>query len=142
LEVGQPLCLRGSSESLQSADKQLGIDERPGERFSWYGCNDLRAKIESPSGCQYKAGNFLAGRPLNWDETIDENDDDENWANPGLPSIRRSCSGDGNYNDNGKCEEDMQGSEIGTGKWKGTKNGMGKGKGKGKGNGNRKRIVK
>jgi hypothetical protein len=25
-------------------------------------------------------------RPLHWDETIDEDDDDDNWADPGAPS--------------------------------------------------------
>jgi len=61
-----------------------------GERFSWYGSDDLRAKIEPPSCRQYKPGNFLPVRPLNWDEIIDEDDDDENWADPGAPSGGRS----------------------------------------------------
>jgi hypothetical protein len=36
-----------------------------GERFSWYGSDVLRAKIEPPSCRRYKPGNFLAVRPLN-----------------------------------------------------------------------------
>ena len=107
-----------------------------------YGCNDLRAKINPPSCRQYKPGDFLAVRPLNWDEIIDEDDDDDNWADPGVPSGGRSRPSDGNDNDDSEGEEDMQGSEKGTGKGKGTKDRKGKGKGKGKGNGNGKGIVK
>src|SRR5882757_4012440 len=115
---------------------------RTGERFSWYGSDDLRAKIEPPSCRQYKLGDFLAVRPLNWDEIIDEDDDDENGADPGAPSGGRSRPGDDNDNDDGEGEDDTQGGEKGTGKGKGTKDGKGKGKGKGKGNANGKGIVK
>jgi len=55
-----------------------GKVKRTGERFSWYSSDDLRAKIEPPSCRQYKPGDFLAVRPLNWDEIIDEDDDDDN----------------------------------------------------------------
>jgi hypothetical protein len=48
------------------------------ERFSWYRSDDPRAKIEPPSCWQYKPGDFLAGRPLIWNEIIDEDDDDDN----------------------------------------------------------------
>jgi len=112
-----------------------GKVKRTGERFSWYGSDDLSAKIESPSCRQYKPGDFLAVRPLNWDEIINEDDDDDNWADPGAPSGGRSCRGDGNDNDDGEGEEATQGGEKGTGKGKGTKDGKGKGKGKEKGNG-------
>jgi len=55
-----------------------GKVEHAGEHFSWYGSNDLSAKIE-PRSCQrYKPGDFLAVRPLNWDEIIDKDHDDEN----------------------------------------------------------------
>jgi len=104
------------------------------EHVSWYGSDDCRAKIEPPSCLQYKPGHFLPVRPLNSDEIIDEDDDDDNWADPGAPSGERSRPGDGNDNDSGKSEEDTQGAEKGTGKGKGTKDGKGKGKGKGKGN--------
>jgi len=120
----------------------LGKVKRTGERFSWYGSDDLRAKIEPPSCWQYKPGDILAIRPLNWDEIIDENDDDEKWADPAAPSSERSRPGDGNDNVNGEGEEDTQSGEKGTGKGKGTKDGKGKGKGKGKGNGKGKAIVK
>jgi hypothetical protein len=87
----------------------LGKVKCTSERFSWYGSDDLRAKIEPPSCRQYKPGDFLAVRPLNWDEIIDEDDDDENWEDPGAPSGGRSCPGNGNNNDDGEGEEDMQG---------------------------------
>jgi len=60
--------------------------KRTSESFSWSGSDDLRAKIEPPSCRQYKPGEFLAVRPLNWDEIIDEDDDDVNWADTGAPS--------------------------------------------------------
>ena len=49
-----------------------------GERFSWYGSDDIRAKIEPPSCRQYKPGDYLSIRPLHWDGIIDEDDDVEN----------------------------------------------------------------
>jgi len=118
-----------------------GKVKRTGECFSWYGSDDLRAKIE-PSSCrQYKPGDFLAVRPLNWDDIIDEDDDDENWADTGAPSIGRSRPGNRYENDNGEGAEDTQGGEKGTGKGKGTKDGKGKGKGKANGHGKGKGIV-
>jgi len=129
-----------------------GMVERTGERFSWYGSDDLRAKIEPPSCQQYEPGDFLAVGPLNWDEIIDEDDDDENWADPGAPSGGRCHPGDDNDNDDGEGEEDTEGGEKGTAKGNGIKHGKGKGKatedrkgkrkGKWKGNGNGKGIVK
>ena len=128
------------------------------KHFSSYGSNHLRAKIEPPSCWQYKPGNFLAVIPLNWDEMIHENDNDENWADPGGPSGVRSRPGNGNENHDGEDEEDTKGGEKGTGKGRGTKDGKGKGKatedgkregkgkgkgkGKAKGNGKGKGIVK
>ena len=126
--------------------------KRTGERVSWYGRDDLRARIEPPKCRQYKPGDILAVGPLNWDEIIDKDDDDDNWGDPGAPSDGRSRPGDGNDNDDGESEEDTQGGEKGTGKGKGTKHGKGngkatadgkgKGKGKGKGNGKGKGMVK
>ena len=128
-----------------------GLVKRTGEHSSRYGSDDLRATIEPPSRQQNKPGDFLAVRPPNWDEIIDEDDDDDNWADPGEPSGGRSRPGDGNDNDDGESEEDTQGGEKGTGKEKGTKdgkgkgkateNGKGKGKVKGQGNGRGKGIV-
>jgi hypothetical protein len=117
------------------------------ERFSWYGSNDLRAKIESPSCWQDKPGDFLAVRMLNWDQIIDEDDDDDNWADPGDPSGGKSHLGDANDNDNGEGEQDLQGGDKGTRTgqgtkhWKGKRKGMATEEGKGKGNGKRKCIV-
>jgi hypothetical protein len=104
--------------------------------------DDLRAKIELPSCRQYKWGDFLAVRPLNRDELIDEDDDDDNWEDLIAPSIRRSRAGDENDIDDGEGEEDTHGSQKGTGKGKGTNDGNGKGNGNGKGTGKLKRIVK
>jgi len=119
-----------------------GKVQRTGEHFSWSSSDDIRAKIEPPSCRQYKPGNFLAVRPLNWDEIIDKDDDDENWADPRAQSGGHSRPGDDNDNDDGEGEEDTQGGDTGTGKGKGTKDGKGKGKGKGMGNGKGKGIVK
>jgi hypothetical protein len=128
-----------------------GQVKRNGERISWYVTNDLRADIEMPSCQQYKPGDFLGVRPLNWEEIIDEDDDDDNWAYPGALYGGRSSPGDGNDNDIGESEEDTQGGEKGTWNWKGTHDGNGKGKatedgkgkgmGKGKGKGKGKGIV-
>ena len=80
-----------------------------------------------PWSCrQYKPGDFLAITPLNWDEIINEDDNDENWVDPGVLSGRRSHSGDGNDNEEDKGEEDTQGGERETGKRKGAKSGKGK----------------
>jgi len=100
-----------------------------GEHCTWYSSYDIRAKIEQPRCQQYKPGDFLADRPLDRDEIIDEDDDDENWVEPGSPSVGRSHPNNGNDNDNSKSEADMQGSEKATGKGKGTKDGKGNGNG-------------
>jgi len=85
------------------------------EHSSWYGRDNLRAKIEPQSCRQYKPGDLLAVKPLNSDEIINEDDDDENWVDPGAPSGGWSHPGHDNDNDNGEGEEDMQGGEKGTG---------------------------
>jgi len=101
-------------------------------------------------------GDCLAVEPLNWAEMIEEDDEHENWVDPGAPTSGRSLPRDGNDNDNGDGEEDMQGREKGTGKAKdtpaGKRNGKGNGqwkgkatekeKGKGKGNSTEKSIDK
>ena len=124
------------------------------EGFSWYGSNDPRAKIGLPRCWQHIPGDFLAVRPLNCHEIIDDDDDDESWADAKMPSGGMSRPGDGNDNHDGEGEEDMWGCEQGTREGKGTKHGMGKAKatedrrGKGKrqpkgndkGNGNDKRT--
>jgi len=102
--------------------------------------------IEPSSWWQYKPGDFLAIRPLNWDEIVDEDDDDDNWADPRAPRGGRTHSGDGNENDDSEGEEDTQGGETGTGRGKGTRDGKGNGKatedGKGKRNWKGKRNGK
>jgi hypothetical protein len=146
--------LRAFGDQVDRSNPQTtssGKVKRTGERFSWYGSDDLRAKIEPPSCRQYKPADFLAVRPLNWEEIIDEDNNEGNWAKPGAPSGGMSRPGDGNDNDDSKSEEDTQGGEKVTGKGKGTKDGKGKGKatadgkgqgkGQGKGNGKGKGIV-
>jgi hypothetical protein len=139
---GNPHAFRDQVDRSSPQTTSSGKVKRTGECFSWYGSDDLRAKIEPPSCRQYKPGDFLAVRPLNWDAIIDENDDDDNWADPGAPSGGRSRRGNGNDNDNGEGEEDLQGGEKGTGKGKGKREGKENGNGKRKGNGKGKGIVK
>jgi len=54
-----------------------GKVKRTSEHFTLYGSDDHRAKIEPPSCQQYKPGDILGVRPLNWDEIIDDDDDDD-----------------------------------------------------------------
>jgi len=140
-------------DQVDCSDPQTTISAkiiRTGERFSRYSSNDLRAKIGPPSCRYYKPGDLLAVGPLNWDEIIYEDDDDDNWLDHGAPSGGRSCRSDGNENDDSESEEEMQGGDKRTGEGKRTKDGKGKGKrkamengkGKGKGNGKGKGIVK
>jgi len=110
----------------------LGKVKSTGVCFSRYGSDDLGAKIEPPSCQQYKSGNFLAVWPLNCDEIIDEDDDDENLADAGAPSGGSSCPSHGNDTDDAEGEEDTEGGEKGTGKEKRTKDAKGKRKGRGK----------
>jgi hypothetical protein len=106
-----PRAFRDQVDRSNQQTTSLGKVKRTGERFSLYGSDDFRAKIVPPCCRQYKPGDFLAVRPLNWDEIINENDDDDNWADPGAPSGGRSRPGDGNDNDDGESEEDTQGCE-------------------------------
>jgi len=121
-----------------------GKVKRTAKRFSGYGSDDLRVKIELPSCPQYKPGDFLGFGPLYWEGIIDEADDDETWVDPGAPSSGKSHPGDANDNDNGEGQEDTPGGGNGTDTAKGTKDGKGKGKGKGKameeGKGKRKAL--
>jgi hypothetical protein len=120
----------------------LGKVKRTGEHFFWYSSDDLMAKTEPPSCRQYKPGDFLAFRLVNWDGIINEDDNDDTWADPGAPSGGTSHPGYNNNNNNGEGEEDTQGGEKGTGKKKGIKDRKGKRKGKVKGNGKGNGIVK
>jgi len=145
---------RGCGDQVNRSNPQttgLGKIKCAVEHSSWYGRDDLRAKIEPQSCRQYKPGDLLAVKPLNSDEIINEDDDDENWVDPGAPSGGWSHPGHDNDDDHGEGEEDMQGGEKGTGKGMGsmdqkgkgkaTDDRMGKRKGKGKGNGSGKGIV-
>jgi hypothetical protein len=116
--------------------------KRSSEGFSWYNCDDLRAQIETQICQKYKPGDFREVRPLNWDEIIEQDDDDDSWADPGAPSCRSMRPGYGNDIEVGESEENTQGAQKATGKGKGTQDGKGKRKGKGKGNGTGKGIVK
>jgi len=127
-----PGALRDQVDSSNPQITNLGNIERTGERFPRYGSDDLQGKIEPPSCRQYKPGDVLAVKTLNWDKIIHEDDDDDNWADPGEPSGGRSRSCDWNDHDDGESEEDRQGAGKGTRRGKGTKDGNGKGKGKGK----------
>jgi len=137
-----PRAFRDQVDHSNPPTTSSGKVKRTSERFSWFGSNDLRAKIEPPCCRQYKPGEFLSIIPLHWVEMIDEDDDDANWADPRVLSSGRSRPGDGNDNDNGEGEEDTQGGEKGIGKGMGTKDGKGTGKGKVKGNGKGNGIVK
>jgi len=88
-----------------------GKVKRTGEGSSWYANDDLRTKNEPPSCRQYRPGDFLADKPLDWDEIIDGDYDEENWADPAVPSGERRRPGNGNDNDDGESEEDTQGTE-------------------------------
>jgi hypothetical protein len=105
-----------------------------------------------PSCREYKPGNILAGDPLNWDEIINkDNDHDEKWADPRVPTHEWCRPGAGKDNDNGKNEQNMQGSEKRSRKGNGTKaaqvketateNRKGQWNGKGNRNSNVKGIV-
>jgi len=131
--LGNPRTLRDYVDRSNRQTTSWGKVKHTSERFSSYGCDDLRAMIEPPSCGQYKPGDCLASRPLNWDEIFDKHDDDENWVDPGAPSGGRSRPRDGNDIDNGEGEEDMQGGVKGTGKDNRTKDRKGTGKGKRKG---------
>jgi len=69
---------------------RLGMVKHTSERFSWYGRDDHSAKIEPPSCQPYMPRDFLAVRPLNRDEVIDEDDNAENRVDAGAPSGGRS----------------------------------------------------
>jgi hypothetical protein len=68
-------------------------------------------------------------------------DDNENWADPGVPSIGSCCPGNSTDNDHGEREEYRLCGEQDTGRGKGTKDRKAKGNGKGKGNGTGKVFV-
>jgi len=111
------------------------------EELSWYSSDILWAKIKPPSRGQYKPDDFLEVKPLNFNAKMDEDDDDENWADPQVPTGRRSHPSDSNGNDDSEVLEVMHHGLKGIGKGKSTKYGKGKWKGKVEGNGKGKGSV-
>jgi len=77
LRWGKPCAFGDRVDLSNSRTTSLGKVKRTSEHFSWYGSDDLRAMIGQPSYWQYKPGDFLGVRHLNWDEIIDKDDDDE-----------------------------------------------------------------
>jgi len=95
-------------------------DKCTSEHCGWDCSNDLRALVETPRYQQYKPGNFLSVSPLNLDEIISKLNNRQICADPRARCCGNSRPGDGNENDNCKCEEDTQGCANGTGKGKWT----------------------
>jgi len=81
-----PHAFEDQVDRSNSQTTSLGKVKRTGEHFSWSGSDDLRAMIEPLCCWLYIPGDFQAVRSLNWDEILDEDDDDDNWADPGAPS--------------------------------------------------------
>jgi len=54
----------------------------------------------------YEPGYFRAIRQQNWDEIINEDNGDQNWADLGVPSGGSSGPGDDKLNDYGEGEDD------------------------------------
>jgi len=65
-----PCAFRDQVDHSNPQTNSSGKVKRTGERFPWYGSDDLRAKIEPPSCRQYQSGNFQAVRPLNLDDKL------------------------------------------------------------------------
>jgi len=112
-----PRAFEDQVDHLNPQTTSSGKVKPTSECFSWYGTDDLRAEIEPPSCRQYKPGDFLAVRPLNCDEIIDEDDDDDIWMDAGALRGGRSHPTDGNDNDDIRSEEDTQAGGKGIGKW-------------------------
>jgi len=73
---------RDRADRFNPQTTNSGKIERTGERFSRYSSDDYRAKIEPPSSWQHKPVDCLAVTPLQWDAIIDEDAEDNNWADP------------------------------------------------------------
>jgi len=70
-----------------------GLVQRSAKRFSCYGSDYLRVWFQRPRCRQYKPGNQLRERLLNWHEKIIEDDDDGYRTDPAAPSVAMSCLG-------------------------------------------------
>jgi len=100
-----------------------------------------------PSNCRLsKPGEFLAVRKRNWIGIQDKADDDADWVDPGVLIAGKCYRGNANFTEYSEGQEDIQGSENSTGKWKGTNEGKMKWKdtedGWGSGRGSRSHTVK
>jgi len=82
LGVENPAVFRDQVDRSKLQKTSSGKVTRTIERFSWYGSDDPTGKIEPPGCWQYKPGDLMAIRPLNWNQIIDEDDDDDNWVDP------------------------------------------------------------
>jgi hypothetical protein len=101
-----PCCIGDQGDCSNLGTTSSGKVKPTCECSFWYGSVDARAKIE-PTRCrQYKPGNFFAIGLLDQDDIIDENDGDESWAHPCLPSSEWSRPWDGKDDDNSMGEED------------------------------------
>jgi len=93
---------RAFRDHSNSQTTSSGVIKGTGKRFSWYGSDDSRGKIEPPTCRQYKPGDFLVVRPLSSHGMINKDGDNENWADPGAPSCGQSRPGDGKDNNDRK----------------------------------------
>jgi hypothetical protein len=119
-----------------------GASVRHCMHFGLYSSNKLRINIQQP-GCRHdKPGEVLVVRPLNLDEKIDNQDDNEKSRNSGEPIGETSSLRDVQENDDCQGEEAKQGVENGTGMRKGTNKREGNGKGKQNRNSKAKGSVK
>lgn len=71
--------------------------------------------------------NYMAIRPLNWDEINNNDDDDVNWADPAAPTGGRSHPGNANHNYHSEGKDDRQHATMGTSKWRQESMGWGQG---------------
>jgi len=93
-----------------------GKVELTSEHDLWKGSDDLEANSALRSLHQSNPENFHQVRPVNWDELLIKDGDDENWGDTGAPSGGRGRHGDGNDNDDGAGEVDTNGGEKEMGK--------------------------
>jgi hypothetical protein len=70
-------------------------DKHSRGHFSWDDSDDTWATFEQQSYWKFKPVDFLLVEPLNLDDIIDKDDDDEKWADSGVPSSGRGHRGMG-----------------------------------------------
>jgi hypothetical protein len=74
---GNPHAFEHQVNRSNQKTSSSGMVKPTGEHFSGYSSDDLRHMIELPTCWQYKPGDILAIRSLNWDEIINDNDDEK-----------------------------------------------------------------